>query len=139
VIARYLPAPLHTEVPAQPEQLGIMRRAVAAWADANCLSEQSRYDLQLALGEAVANSIEHAYRDGTPGTVSYGLTLTGSWEVRARVVDHGVWRTPPDDPGHRGRGLELLGALARELRIDTSGGDGTVIEFVLPWTSRTIA
>jgi PAS domain S-box-containing protein len=136
VIARYLPAALRVEVPAQPHQLGLMRREVAAWAEANCLSEESGYDLQLALGEAVANAIEHAYRGRTQGTVSYDLTLSGNWELRARVTDRGVWRPPPDDPGHRGRGLELLSALAREMRVSSTEGGGTTVEFVLPWTAR---
>jgi GAF domain-containing protein len=104
-VAGYLPAPLHGEIPALPEQLGVLRRAVAAWTESNGLSDDSSYDLQLALGEAVANAVEHAYRDRPAGTVTYDLALTGGRELRVRVSDQGEWRPPPADPGHRGRGL----------------------------------
>jgi PAS domain S-box-containing protein len=139
VIARYLPAPLQAEIPAQPEQLAVMRREVRAWATAVGLPEESIYDLQLALGEAVANAIEHAYRDQRPGSVTYRLALTDTRDVRARVRDHGAWQPPAHDPGFRGRGLELLHALAGEVTVGRADPeidpDGTVVEFTMPWNS----
>ena len=48
-----------------------MRRAVRAWATAAGLAEDAAEDLQLALGEALANAVEHAYRDGASGDWCY--------------------------------------------------------------------
>jgi PAS domain S-box-containing protein len=133
VIARYLPAPLQARIPARADQLGVVREQVRDWAAAVGLPEDSTYDLQLALGEALANAIEHGYRN-RPGTVSYRLALTDTRDVRARVRDHGDWQTPAADRGFRGRGLELLHALAGEVTVNPAEEDGgTVVEFTMPW------
>jgi anti-anti-sigma factor len=45
-----------------------------------------------------------------------------------------VWRPPPEDKGHRGRGLELIAALAEDVEIGPvpGRGSGTVVSFRLP-------
>jgi anti-anti-sigma factor len=54
------------------------------------------------------------------------------------VEDFGVWRPPPEDRGHRGRGLELIRALARDVEVgrapgrDGAAGAGTVVRFRIP-------
>jgi anti-anti-sigma factor len=49
------------------------------------------------------------------------------------VVDTGTWRPPPADRGFRGRGLELISALAQDVEIvhgaDTASGSGTRVRF----------
>ena len=48
-------------------------------------------------------------------------------DVRIRVVDSGSWKTPPDDPGTRGRGLLLIRTVSDQ--VDVSGtDDGTSVE-----------
>ena len=61
IVARPRPAPLDHRFPAASAQLTVLRRAVRDWADAAALSDELAYDLQLAVGEAAANSVEHAY------------------------------------------------------------------------------
>ncbi len=67
IVARLLPAPLRRTLPARPDLLRVLRADVQEWALAAGLTDDTLYDLQLSLGEAAANSVEHAYRDGARG------------------------------------------------------------------------
>ncbi|MFD7658132.1 SpoIIE family protein phosphatase, partial [Actinosynnema sp. NPDC059797] len=128
VVARRLPAPLRTTLPARPPSLAAMRREVAAWANAAGLSEDSLDDLQLTLGEAAANVVDHAYGSGT-GDLEYELATTPTG-VHVVVRDRGRWRPVPADPGHRGRGVQIIRALAERVTFDHRE-DGTTVEFHL--------
>jgi anti-anti-sigma factor len=130
VAARLLPAPLRCSVPARAAQLRGMRDAVAAWAVEDGLDEDVVTNLQLALGEAVANSVEHAYRGLPAGEVRVVLRRCAAG-VEAGVADDGVWRPVPDDPGYRGRGLRMIRTLGADVEIDTAGS-GTRVRFVVP-------
>ena len=46
------------------------------------------------------------------------------------VRDFGSWRPPPADPGHRGRGVPLVRAIAAEVQVDPAP-DGTTVRFTL--------
>ncbi|MGW6441707.1 SpoIIE family protein phosphatase [Lentzea sp. NPDC055074] len=129
VVARHLPPPLHLRVPADPGELAPLRRTAMAWARLAGLSEDAAYDLELALGEAASNVVDHAYPGGG-GTVDSTLESTGHG-VRVTVTDHGTWRPPPADKGHRGRGLNMIRAVSDEndLRV---GADGTTLCFHVP-------
>jgi len=54
--------------------------------------------------------------------------------VQVRVQDDGTWRPPPADKGHRGRGLELITALAVDVQVTPrpGPGSGTTVTFRLP-------
>ncbi|MGY1653204.1 SpoIIE family protein phosphatase [Geodermatophilus sp. SYSU D01119] len=130
IAVRVTPAPLHETLPADPARLRGVRRTVTAWARAAGLSEDSVDDLQLALGEALANAVEHAYAgNGGGGRCEYRLERTADGSVDVCVRDEGVWRPAPADRGHRGRGLELISALATDVEVartpDDEGADGT--------------
>ncbi len=119
---------------ADPAELRHIRRSVATWAEENGLTEDVLVDLQLAVGEAVANGVEHAYGNGDPGTVAVDLDIRridATDVVTVRVTDHGRWRPVPAVRGHRGRGLELIGRLGRRLEIAASRS-GTLVYFELP-------
>jgi PAS domain S-box-containing protein len=126
VCVRLLPPPLRLTMAARPDQLPGLRRRVHAWGQQHGLSDALLDDLQLALGEAAANSAEHAYPD-TDGEMRIALDRTPDGRVHAQVRDFGRWRPPPSDPGHRGRGLTLIHALTdAEIRGD---GHGTIVRF----------
>ncbi|WP_214401624.1 SpoIIE family protein phosphatase [Pseudonocardia lacus] len=132
VAARHLPPALHAHHPAQPDLLTGIRRTVEEWAGATGLHPDHVEDLQLALGEALANAVEHAYRDGGPGDLDFSLRFRADGAVRATVTDHGRWRPPPADRGYRGRGLDVIRSLGRDVSIDHSGPDaGTTVAFTL--------
>jgi anti-anti-sigma factor len=123
IAARLLPAPLAGHLPADPAQLVGARRAVMGWAAATGLTGEVAEDLQLALGEALANAVEHAYTGGGSGECRYRVARTVDGSVHVEVSDAGTWRPPPADRGFRGRGLELITALAEDVEV-THGPDG---------------
>jgi PAS domain S-box-containing protein len=130
VLARLQPLPLTETCPATPEQLAVIRRAVRRWASASALDEETTDDLQLAINEAVANAVEHAYGAGPAGLVEYSLTRSGDGSIEVCVRDHGRWRPPPTDSGSRGRGLALIRQLATDVDVEHPGADGgTAIRF----------
>jgi anti-anti-sigma factor len=133
VAVRLLPGPLHGVLPAQPRQLRVMRRAVEAWGAAVGLPDEVLDDLQYALGEAAANAVEHAYGNSGEGEFQYTLDHRSGPDggVAVQVRDFGRWRPVPADSGHRGRGVQVLHAVAKDVRID-SGEGGTTVTFRVP-------
>ncbi len=121
-------------MPAAPGELAGLRRTATAWARVAGLSEDAAYDLELTLGEAAANVVDHAYPDGG-GTFDVSLECTGRG-VRVTVADQGRWRPAPADPGSRGRGLHLIRMIGQQVDLTTDAG-GTTIRFHVPATPDT--
>jgi PAS domain S-box-containing protein len=128
IAARLLPATLSQRLPARPVELSAVRRAVRAWAATAGLSEEWTEDLQLALGEAAANAVEHAYCGQTPGEFDYSITRATDGTLEVQVQDFGIWRPEPADNHHRGRGLGLIRTLADDVVVDTTA-HGTTVRF----------
>lgn len=125
-------------LPANPDELRTIRRRVDHWAEHHQLPEEVVIDLQLALGEAVANGMEHAYRRGGQGTVEVDLEIRGQGAARVvavQVADHGRWRPRPLLSGYRGRGLALIGKLADRLAVAATVS-GTTVCFEIPLSAR---
>jgi serine phosphatase RsbU (regulator of sigma subunit)/anti-sigma regulatory factor (Ser/Thr protein kinase)/anti-anti-sigma regulatory factor len=117
------PSPLHREV-GRGVELRSLRAELGRWlADLGADGEDVA-GLQLAVTEAVSNSIEHGYRTGG-GAVQIDATLDDDGRLRCTVSDQGRWREPAADPGFRGRGLAIISANTDGYRIDRRG-EGTV-------------
>jgi anti-sigma regulatory factor (Ser/Thr protein kinase) len=155
---------LRLQCPAVLTELRTVRHRVQRWAHGHGLPDDVLVDLQLAVGEAVANGIEHAYRhNGTgrrpigpverfgaaerSGAVGDGAAAdecievelelragAGGAEVAACVSDRGRWRQAPAEPGYRGRGLALIARLSRDMRVRRTG-QGTQVTFAIPVAS----
>ncbi|HEY2192589.1 MAG TPA: SpoIIE family protein phosphatase [Actinomycetospora sp.] len=132
VVLRLAPPPLEVHLAADPARLGPLRRAVAGWADQAGLRAEVLDDLQLALGEAATNAVEHAYGAVPPqgAGVDVRLTVRADGGVGVWVRDQGAWRDAPADPGHRGRGLVLIRALATDVVVE-GGPEGTAVTFTV--------
>ncbi|MFY9719940.1 MAG: ATP-binding protein, partial [Candidatus Cybelea sp.] len=85
------------------------------------------FDLALAVGEAVANAIEHAYQEA-PGDFMLRLSLRDD-TIFGEVQDLGSWREPCPS-SDRGRGLEILAAITRSFEV-SRGAAGTTVAFAL--------
>ena len=130
VVARLAPAPLELMLPARADALAVLRRRTSRWARAAGVPEVALGDLQLALGEAATNAVEHGYRDGDgSGEVEVRLARRADGSTEVSVVDHGTWRPAPADPGFRGRGLTLLREVSRDATVTTSPDGGTRVAF----------
>ena len=116
--------------PARPEELRLMRLELRAWLDDQELSRSDREAVVLAVGEACANAVEHAYVEAQAGDVSVELSMLDDSLVVA-VRDFGSWRAVPHDDPDRGRGYEIMRALSERVDIE-SGPDGTIVTMYLP-------
>lgn len=109
---------VHRSWPADPAQLSVIRRELAGWLAPLSLTEDETSGVVLAVDEAAANAVRHAYGDGESGTVE--LTLwTEPGTLCVEVVDHGNWRVPSDDADEPdgGRGIGLMAALSDAVLI----------------------
>jgi PAS domain S-box-containing protein len=124
--------PLGLTIPARPELLAGVRAEMRGWLDRWGVEESARHDVLLAVGEAAANSIEHAYAPEQPGQVQIELSLHPDGCIAASVTDAGRWReATPADAHHRGRGLSIIHRIATDVECST-GPDGTVTSFRVP-------
>jgi anti-sigma regulatory factor (Ser/Thr protein kinase) len=98
---------------------------MAAWAAGVGLTPERVEDLALAVGEALSNSIEHAYPSDGPGPIELDGRVVES-VVHVEIRDHGVWREPRPHPGWRGRGISMIHLLADDARVETLP-DGTIV------------
>jgi anti-sigma regulatory factor (Ser/Thr protein kinase) len=114
--------PLELRVRAVPESLSAMRRSLGAWLGGLGACEDEVYDVLLAVGEAGANAVEHAY-----GPVDEEFAVTAeveNGEVHITIADQGRWR--PARGTNRGRGIDLMRQLMDEVDV-TIAEHGTVV------------
>jgi PAS domain S-box-containing protein len=117
--------PLNVKLPAEPEQLGALRRRLARWLRARGVAEEDVNALQIACHEACSNAIEHGFRFG-PGDV-----LVEAAHEDGRIVidvrDGGDWVERPGGPlRDRGHGLPMMEALMDSVEV-SSGEEGTSV------------
>ena len=106
----------------------IARSFLHRFCDEYGLSHAQRFSLITAVGEAVANAVEHAYRGETPGEVVL-RTSVDEETVSVEVEDHGRWR-PFQRREERGRGIVLMHELMDHVRI-TSAQNKTIITLIM--------
>jgi serine/threonine-protein kinase RsbW len=105
-----------------------LRRSFRLWL-AGVADEDTVDDLTLAVYEALANVVDHAYATtDTPGAMRLWAAVTGpsdgERELVVTVSDDGAWRLA-QDPGWRGRGISLMRSLTRASVL--SGPTGTTV------------
>jgi anti-sigma regulatory factor (Ser/Thr protein kinase) len=112
---------VHRSWPADPAQLSVIRRELAGWLAPLALTDDETAGVVLAVDEAAANAVRHAYGPGRSGVVE--LTLwTESGTLCVEVVDHGNWVPPVeppavDGPADQGRGIPLMSSMAEAVLI----------------------
>jgi GAF domain-containing protein/anti-sigma regulatory factor (Ser/Thr protein kinase) len=114
---------LSLRLPADPYVLASMRRTLRRWLAGLDAAEDETYDLLVAVTEAAANAVEHAYGpvDATFDVEAFSLPDA---EVEVIVRDQGHWRPPRGE--NRGRGTLLMQELTDHFQA-TSGAGGTVV------------
>jgi anti-sigma regulatory factor (Ser/Thr protein kinase) len=120
------PHPLHLELPADPTQLGKMRRDLASWLRNAGADTEAVEVIQMACHEACSNAIEHGY-SFKEGRVWVDAELDDG-RVRLTIRDKGHWIDRPDGPlRYRGNGLPLMEALMDSVELTHDNGDGTAV------------
>jgi serine phosphatase RsbU (regulator of sigma subunit)/anti-sigma regulatory factor (Ser/Thr protein kinase) len=114
---------LEVEIPAEPPQLATARHLIRRWVEANDGADDDCAAFAIAVSEACANSIEHAYGP-----------LDATIELRAALVDgiasvtirdYGEWREPRG--GNRGRGIPIMREFMDDVSIERTE-HGTTVE-----------
>jgi serine/threonine-protein kinase RsbW len=124
------------EVPAKPEFLLLARLAATGVGRSAGASEETIADLKLAVTEAVANAVRHAYPPDSPGRVSVELSADGG-RLEIAVSDDGrglgdaeLTSDGPSEPGESGMGLSIIRAIADEVEVGAGpDGRGTRVRF----------
>ena len=123
---------VHRSWPADPTQLTVIRHELAGWLAPLALTEDETADVVLAVDEAAANCVLHAYGPEESGAVELTLwTETGPGDgsvegggatLCIEVVDHGQWQPPTERPteggrGEGGRGIPLMSTMSESVLI----------------------
>jgi anti-sigma regulatory factor (Ser/Thr protein kinase)/PAS domain-containing protein len=99
-----LEAALQIARPAEALEAACLRRLAAAWAAQHPALDRWRDDIALAVGEATANAVVHAYRART-GVVRLECALHNQ-RAEIRIRDWGEWEAP--SPERDSRGIALM-------------------------------
>lgn len=121
---------LSLQVPAHEDSLPLVRQALRSLGETVQAEPEALEDAELAVTEACANAVEHAYgQDG--GAVWVHFTPAES-ELVVSVVDHGVGiqEVKPRADGSRGYGLPMIESIASS--VEFKPGDGTDIRMAFP-------
>jgi anti-sigma regulatory factor (Ser/Thr protein kinase) len=108
-----------------------MRHALAAFLDALDIPENVRLDVVTAVGEALANAVEHAYRNCPVGEVKIVARMESGRVLAVEVVDRGTFAEPRPRPD-RGFGLRIVRSVAQAVNLETECGTTISMRFDLP-------
>jgi anti-sigma regulatory factor (Ser/Thr protein kinase)/putative methionine-R-sulfoxide reductase with GAF domain len=114
---------LEVEVPARADQLAAIRHLIRRWITAQDGTDDDCAAFAIALSEAAANAVEHAY-----GPSDERIDIHASLEDDVAIVvvrDRGGWQDPRGE--NRGRGIPVMREFMDDVVID-SGSDGTVVQ-----------
>src|SRR3954454_2308986 len=123
--ARLEPVPerLRTTWPADADTLSMMRPLLRRWLAKWHAAPDETYDITVAVQEASANAIEHAYG---PGGASFAVDADHhDGVITVTVRDRGHWRAPRGT--HRGRGLKMMRALMESVDVEHAEHGTTVV------------
>jgi anti-sigma regulatory factor (Ser/Thr protein kinase) len=110
------------DLPSDAASVGTARHAVAELAEGLGAPVD---DVKIAVSEAVANAVIHAYRDGGSGPIQVEARQERG-RLLVRVTDEGMGMTPnPGNPGLR-VGIPLITKLCEDVRFHSSD-EGTVV------------
>jgi anti-sigma regulatory factor (Ser/Thr protein kinase) len=113
---------LDVEVPAEAGQLATVRHLIRRWVAAKGGTDDDCAAFAIAVTEACANSVEHAYGPGD-ATIDLRAELTDG-EATVTIRDRGGWREPRG--GDRGRGIPVMKEFMDDVDIET-GEQGTTV------------
>lgn len=107
---------MELSLPARAENIPLVRHAFGAFGEAFAVDEHQLSDVRLAVTEACANVVVHAYADRPPGPLEVFATRSGD-ELTVVVRDEGPGISPrPGSPG-LGLGLPLIASLTESVKL----------------------
>jgi serine/threonine-protein kinase RsbW len=127
---------VYFKAPVLVRELATVRTKLRDWAETVRIDAEQTADILLAVDEAVANAVEHAYRMPTdePGAVTvFACRIQPHSMTYVVVADGGKWKPPPADAGLRGRGVTMMRAVTDRFDLHHDETGTTVL---LGWVSR---
>ena len=119
-----LPDRFRSAWPADASALRVLRQLLRRWLGKWGASSDETYDITVAVQEAAANAVEHAY---APGSAAFEVDARHEDGVITVVVqDHGRWRAARGGE-QRGRGLPIMHSLMDAVEVQ-HGDDGTTVQ-----------
>ncbi len=122
---------LELTLPARPENVGVVRHVLGGIAEALALDHDLLDDMRLAVSEACANAVVHAYANGSAGLMDIDMRCTPR-ELEISVRDHGLGMAPRTDSPGLGVGLPLMASLAASMELLSPPGGGTEVRMRFP-------
>lgn len=117
-------------VPPNPRYAKSVRDEILAYADSFGIGLLELEDFMFAVGEALANAIEHS---GTGGSIDVRCRVSGG-KIVTTIVDSGrgfdsrhTPMTPPDELSERGRGISIMRRCAEIFAVRSVPGEGTAV------------
>jgi serine/threonine-protein kinase RsbW len=117
-------------VPAVATEVTAVRHIVLESAEAHGIGRASRDDIALAVSEACANVVMHAYRDVAPPGLLAVDAYRDDGEFVVVVCDEGPGISPRTDSPGLGLGLGLIGGLSQRLEITSRDPAGASLTMV---------
>ena len=118
---------IRLEVPATSDEVADIRHVVRATAHENGIEDPLLGDICLAVTEACANVVNHAYRDAAhPGPLTVEVYRENGDFVVA-VSDAGTGIGPRGDSGGLGLGLSLIAHMTRRMEIARNEPAGSTV------------
>lgn len=124
------PSELRIRCLAQPSAARPLRHAVAAFLAALDIDGDLKDGIVTAVGEAVANSVEHAYVDRTLSDVELYAHFVDASTLAVEVCDYGRFIDRAERTG-RTFGLRIVRAIAESVQIESNGGTRLSMKFNL--------
>jgi serine/threonine-protein kinase RsbW len=119
-------------LPRDATSVPLSRRVITAALDSLDVTDDCRYDIQLAMAEACSNAVRHA-----DPAVSYDVSVVFDEEQCAiEVCDEGSGFDPDElqaaaPAAESGRGLRIMRMVTDRFELTRRAGGGTVVRFVM--------
>lgn len=111
---------------ARAENIAIVRHALGGLAEALEIPAHKLDDIRIAVSEACANVVLHAYPEGHDGDMEVAVSRTGD-ELTVSVRDWGRGIRPRADSPGLGLGLSMIAALSEEVQLGHDSAQHTEV------------
>ncbi len=122
--------PLKLKITSRGDKLAGVRSHVGEIAEACGFAKQAVYDIKVAVGEAVANAVEHGSPKGEMNNVVIDFKCDKN-DLKIKVVDEGIFKRtvpgPSDMADYRAHGILIMLALMDKVTINESDHGTTVL------------
>jgi serine/threonine-protein kinase RsbW len=124
------------ELAAMADNVPLVRHALRGLLEATGAREDRVSDITLAVTEACANAVLHAYAKQGRGNFEVTASLSEGGELAVVVRDHGSGIAPRVNSPGLGVGLPVMAAIADSLVIDAPPGAGTLVRMTFDLGAR---